>query len=68
MLHLSLLGIYRRGSKIEIIGNIGENIENYRESLKDTKIIIFFQIFKLLKQHQHQTNTLSHKYENKTAI
>jgi hypothetical protein len=27
MLHLSLSGIYRRGSKIEIIGNIGENIE-----------------------------------------
>jgi hypothetical protein len=68
MLHLTLSGIYRVGSKIEIIGNIGENIGNYRETLKNTKIIIFFQIFKLLEQHQHQTNTLSHKYENRTAI
>ena len=68
MLHLSLLGIYRQGSKIEIIGNIGENIRNYQETLKITKIIIFFQLFQLLKKHQHQTNTLSHKCENKTAI
>ena len=61
MLHLSLSGIYRRGSKIEIIDNIGNSLE----TLKNTKIIIFFQFCKLLKQHQHQTNTLSHKYENK---
>jgi hypothetical protein len=45
MLHLSLSGIYRPGSKIEIIGNIGENIGNYQETLKNTKIIIFFSIF-----------------------
>jgi hypothetical protein len=32
MLHLSLSRIYRQGSKIEIIGNIGENIGNYRET------------------------------------
>jgi hypothetical protein len=68
MLHISLSRIYRQGSEIEIISNIGESIENYQETLKNTKIIIFFQFFKLLKQHQHQTNTLSHKYENKDAI
>jgi hypothetical protein len=34
---------------------------------KNTKIINFFQYFKHLKQ-QHQTNTLLHKYENKTDI
>jgi hypothetical protein len=40
---------------------ISENIEN----LKKYKDNHFFQFFKHLKQQQHQTNTMLHKYENK---
>ena len=40
----------------------------YRQCKKNTKIFIFFQFFKHLKQQEHQINTLLHEYGNKTDI
>ena len=63
---------YLQGSGLQLIGNIRENIGKYQQILakfkKKYKNIHFFQIFKHLKQQQHQINTLPHKYEKKTYI
>ncbi len=68
MLQISCLRIYHRGFDIVNIGSIREisvNIGNISIASKNTKKIHFFQIFKYLKQQQHQINTFSHKYEKK---
>ena len=54
-----------------MIGFIGENVGKHRQyidNLKNTKIFIFFQFSKHLKQQEHQINTLLHEYGKKTNI
>lgn len=48
-----------------------KNLENFgkqQQILKNAKYIHFFQIFKHIKQQQHQINTLAHKYVEITNI
>jgi hypothetical protein len=49
-------------------GKISENIKKCRKNKKNTKIFIFFQIFKYLKQQQHHINAFPHKYEKRIDI
>jgi hypothetical protein len=45
---------------------ISEYLGKCRKTSKKYKNTHFFQFFKLVKQQQHQINTLLHKYENTT--
>ena len=58
----------QQGSRIQLLGNIGEKIGKSRQTLKNTKYNQFFQNFKHIKQQQHQINTLEHKYGERTNI
>jgi hypothetical protein len=54
------------GSECNFSATSTENVGKCRKTSKKYKNTHFFQFFKLVKQQQHQINTLLHKYENTT--